>query len=222
MRRSGWGVVLAASLCGASEAWAKRVITPVPGQIYLGAGLLLNASARSEGFSGGVGGELSLHGWLDHNPLLGLGVFGQWQSINSEHYRVCAGAQATLLWMGVELGVAREYGGTSLATTSVHVSPFISVGLVGVGLRIGVPLVPPPFTQNAHGFEMGLTLTVKLPIPLRGAIEESPGRYEDEEEEGEPPPPPPSNPPATKPAAPPTAPEPQPPAGGEPPAPPSQ
>ena len=162
----GWGLVLGLvpeAWASPAQGWLIPASLPQPGDVYLSGGLLLNG-----GTSLGLGAELSLHYFLlGEQPLSGVGLFGQWQAINGEHRRVCLGAQGTFVYVGAELGVAQESGGIRGArTTSVHVAPFIALGLVVAGVRVGVPVATRPGDRPGYGVDVGLTLALKLPVPV--------------------------------------------------------
>ncbi|WP_143177842.1 hypothetical protein [Cystobacter ferrugineus] len=175
--RASWkacrGLMWMGALCASFEAlalspWLIPASFPQPGDIYLNGGFLFSATGRPGGGATGLGAELSLHAFFEAVPIAGVGVFGQWQSINGEHHRVCAGVQATTLILGAELGVAHDFAGAQgVATTSVHLQPFLSLGLLTAGLRIGIPVVTAPGDKPGYGSDIGLVLSLKLPVPLR-------------------------------------------------------
>lgn len=109
--------------------------------------------------------ELSFKGGF----VKGGGVCAQWQRLTPGHERICLGGQVFYNFFGFEMGLAREtatqrYG----RTTSLHVAPFLSAGIVSVGLRAGIPLVHEVGSgKELRGVDLGLVLTAKLFLPLR-------------------------------------------------------
>ncbi|WNG21685.1 hypothetical protein [Cystobacter fuscus] len=180
--RASWkacrGWMWVAGLCASFEAlafspWLIPASFPQPGDIYLSGGFLFSGTGRPGGAAIGLGAELSLHAFFKAEPIAGVGIFGQWQSINGEHHRLCAGVQATTLFLGAELGVAHDRAGAEgAATTSLHLQPFLSLGLLSVGLRIGIPVATAPGDKPGYGSDIGLVLSLKLPVPLRKSFDE--------------------------------------------------
>ncbi|KFE71808.1 hypothetical protein [Hyalangium minutum] len=146
---------------------------PQAGATYVNPGLLLSGSYRHSGKGAfGLGAELSLHHFTN-NDFGGFGVFAQWQAMNFQYDRFCGGLQATdtleTFPIGMELGVAYETeGGGEAATTSLHFAPFASVGAATATLRFGIPIAGGTEELPRHGFDVGLTLAIKIPLRLDG------------------------------------------------------
>lgn len=128
----------------------------------------------------GVGGELSFmvfpHDMVIKydDGMIGIGGFGQAQSYGEGQTRYAVGAQVGNA-VGLELGYAyRAPGASSYAGLhSVHAGVFLSLGVVVGSLRASVPLaaVNEDATHPSPGFELGLSVAIKIPIPIVGGIE---------------------------------------------------
>ena len=162
-------LVLMAVMLFASPARAHLKIYP-EGETWLSLGPLFSTSFSPEAPGQGMGVEATLN-WL--NGPGGVGVFGQAQRMTRGSTRVAGGLQGILLVGGLELGIARETASrTHLATTSLHVAPYLAFVFGTVGLRFGIPLSNGR-SAGADGMErtrlpreIGLVLTAKLPIAL--------------------------------------------------------
>jgi hypothetical protein len=163
------GVLLALGLLLSSEAAAQDgFLNPPSDKAYFNIGPLLSATGRPSGTTYGLGGEMSLHYFPPQSKGQGAGVFAQLQATNQEHLRLAGGVQFNFLAFGLELGLAYEDANDDFAsTTSLHLAPFISGGVVTLGLRLGIPLSSNEPLPN-HGSDIGVTLTVKLPVALGG------------------------------------------------------
>ena len=151
----------------AQAGWLIPASFPQPGDLYLSGGFLFSATGRPAGGAVGLGAELSLHFFVptEKQPSTGVGLFGQWQSINGgEHQRLCVGAQASFVMLGAEFGVTRDFAGRLGAqTTSLHLAPFVAVGLLAIGLRLGIPMEPPSSGRPGYGHDVGLTWRSSCP-----------------------------------------------------------
>jgi hypothetical protein len=98
---------------------------------------------------------------------LGYGGFLQAQSYDLAYGRYAAGFQFGNA-LGGELGWAyRERGATTDWSHGIHAAVFFSAGIPVLSLRSTIPLRSggnPAFVQP--GFELGLCLAIKLPIPF--------------------------------------------------------
>jgi len=140
---------------------------PDAGRMFLSTGLLVSASKRPGEVTPGIGAELSIHGYPSKG--LGVGVFGQWQSMELEHHRFASGMQFSYSLAGFELGAAHERGtGERAATTLLHVAPYASIGVATLALRFGIPLHTADNGLPGYGYDVGLTLALKVPLPLQG------------------------------------------------------
>lgn len=115
----------------------------------------------------GLGGEASVM-ILGKNDW-GYGAFVQAQSYAADYARYAFGFQ-TGYFFGGEVGFA--YLTTSQAhasTFGAHVGGFVSLAVIGAGLRFTVPFSSDSTPAlPAHPVEASLVLTLKLPIPLGG------------------------------------------------------
>jgi len=154
---------------------APDIKDPSPGDAYVNPGVLLSLSPRFSGSVLGLGAELSYHRFIGPQRMSigtwGLGGFAQWQVMNFQYHRLCAGIQGTggedLDLLGVELGLAHTTAGDGkAATTSVHIAPFLSLGFATASLRFGLPLPGGSRDQPSHGIEAGFTLALKVPVKL--------------------------------------------------------
>ncbi len=142
--------------------------------VYLGSGILLSGSKRPEGLVPGVGLEVSLHALSAGELEWGLGLFGQWQWMGLDSHRFDAGVQATLFDAGLEVGGTYQTAGASrAATTGLHFAPFLSfLGVATVSIRLGLPLHHDGADgRPGHGYDVGLGLAFKLPLPLYRAAQ---------------------------------------------------
>lgn len=134
---------------------------------WLMVGPLFTSSVREARGEAGIGLEASLN-LLD--GIQSLGLLGQVEWMESRHSRVCVGVQGTLLFLGLELGVMHETANRlHVATTGLHVAPYLSFIYGSVGLRLGIPLIGAEETRRTrHGFDAAFVLTLKLPVRLEG------------------------------------------------------
>ncbi|MBL0695641.1 hypothetical protein [Comamonas sp. JC664] len=162
-------LVLMSAVLFAVPAQASIKIYP-EGEAWLSLGPLFSTSFSPDAPGQGVGAEAALN-WLQGPG--GVGVFGQAQKMTRGSTRLCAGLQGLVLVGGLELGVARETASRAhIATTSLHVAPYLAFVFGTVGLRFGIPLSQ----ERSIGLdgvertrlprEVGLVLTAKLPIAL--------------------------------------------------------
>jgi hypothetical protein len=158
-------IVVGVVLLLAPAALAGDLDGPDRGATFLGAGLLLSASKRSEEVMPAMGAELSVHHYIDNGT--GIGLFGQWQSMEFEHNRFAGGFQLSHSIAGLELGMARETARDGrAATTMLHLAPYASVGIAALALRFGIPIQKSGRELLRHGYDVGLVLAIKAPVPL--------------------------------------------------------
>ncbi|WP_426753956.1 hypothetical protein [Myxococcus sp. Y35] len=162
-------LLLVSSVLFASPARADIKLFP-EGETWLSIGPMFSTTLNSDESVQGVGAELSLNYFKD---LGALGAFGQAQKMSHGSTRLCAGLQGTLLVGGLELGIAHETANrTRVATTALHVAPYLAFVFGTVGLRFGIPLSGDPdvgpggVERTRHPREVGLVLTAKLPLAL--------------------------------------------------------
>ncbi|MFP2957124.1 hypothetical protein ACLEPN_04625 [Myxococcus sp. 1LA] len=160
---------LVAAVLLAPPAMAHVRLFP-EGETWLSVGPLFSTSLRSDDPAVGVGGEVTLN-WFRN--MSALGVFAQAQWMGRGSTRLCTGFQGTLMYGGVELGVMHETASrTRVATTGLHVAPYLAFVFGTVGVRFGIPLAGAPDSgpggveRTRHAREVGLVLTAKLPIAL--------------------------------------------------------
>ncbi|QSQ23270.1 hypothetical protein JY651_50755 [Pyxidicoccus parkwayensis] len=148
------------------------------GETYFSVGPLFSFSGRSheEEKQLGLGVEATLN-FVD--KLGALGAFAQVQLMdgqsNGQYARLCGGLQGTLLFLGMELGLMHETADRNhVATTGLHLAPYVAFVFGSLGVRFGIPLTGPGTTgpggqeKPRHGSEVGLVLTLKLPFQVDG------------------------------------------------------
>lgn len=162
-------LLLAASVLFALPARAHIKLFP-DGETWLSVGPMFSAAFGADEPGTGVGGELTLNWFKDEGAL---GLFAQAQKMERGSARLCAGLQGTLLFGGVELGVMHETASrTRVATTGLHVAPYLAFVFGSLGVRFGIPLAGAPnigpggVERTRHAREVGLVLTLKLPVAL--------------------------------------------------------
>lgn len=169
----GWGRVSALSpaavrlrvvllaLMAAPAAQAERSSRPSGGYVLPG-GYIGYGYAGGGAFS--YGGELSVMAWSRRDPLAGL--WGQIGRVTGPHphLRGALGGELMVLdWIGLELGVARLWLDDKRRGHTLAAAPFITMGLVSLTLRMGIPL---DAVSREVGAELGLVLTFKIPVPF--------------------------------------------------------
>jgi hypothetical protein len=91
-----------------------------------------------------------------------IGGVAQMQAVG-DHSRFLLGVQGGE-GLGLELGPALETGDGPRGTTlSLHVAPFLSLGVVSVALRVGAPLAPLS-SRPMYGTDVAAVLALKAPI----------------------------------------------------------
>lgn len=138
-------------------------------ETYFNPGILFGFARRSGETVGTIGVELSVHRFLP--TRLGVGGFVQAQWMGSKSGRFGGGVQFTapqFQSVGLELGGTYETSNPRFAgTTSLHLAPFFSLGIVGLGVRLGIPVHAAVSRLPGRGFEWGLNMTIKIPQPLK-------------------------------------------------------
>jgi hypothetical protein len=165
--RSG-GVAAVLTLFLAPEAMAQcSSPSCISSGEFLNVGPLFSLTERPTGRAMGLGLEVSYHDLFDYKSGLGLGLFTQWQAMGKGRHRFGAGAQVTFWRLGLELGLAHETaGGDQGALTLLQATPFATVGVASLGLRLGIPLSRFEAPRPGLGVELGFVVTLKLPIFL--------------------------------------------------------
>ncbi|WAM24511.1 hypothetical protein [Myxococcus sp. NMCA1] len=161
--------LLAATVLFALPARADITLFPEE-ETWLSVGPMYSVAFGADEPGTGVGGELTLNWFKDVGAL---GLFAQAQKMERGSARLCAGLQGTLFFGGVELGVMHETASrTRVATTGLHVAPYLALVFGSLGVRFGIPLAGEPdigpggVERTRHAREVGLVLTLKLPIAL--------------------------------------------------------
>jgi hypothetical protein len=169
MRRTLLVATSAGMMGGLCPSTARAEFLSSSGSTFVTPGLLTGLTPRDSHVVGSLGAEVGFH-HFDPSGL-GAGGFVQWQWMALESHRFCAGLQATsatVRFVGVEGGLEYETADARRAGTfSLHVAPFLSVGVATLGLRLGIPLYSVGSALPGRGFEGGLTLALKAPIDLR-------------------------------------------------------
>jgi hypothetical protein len=139
---------------------------------FLSFGPLLSLSGKEGETQAGLGVEATYNHF---DKLGGLGAFAQVQAMEGGYARLCGGAQLTLAVLGVEVGVMHQTGSERhVATTGLHIAPYLAFVYGSVGVRFGIPLAGSAEPERPrHGAEIGLVLTAKLPFEVdsRGGLE---------------------------------------------------
>ncbi len=158
----------------ASLARAEPLTLAPAGGNYLSVGPLFSVTGRSGEAQLGLGVEATFN--VVEN-LTATGGFAQAEVLGDGHARLCGGVQATHMFVGVELGLMHETGTRShVATTGLHIAPYLAFVFGSVGVRFGIPLTEPGATgpggqrRPRYGGEAGLVLTLKVPFELGGML----------------------------------------------------
>ena len=114
---------------------------------------------------GALGGELTYsYVFKTRNLFMGLGAFGQAQTVGFHHFRAAAGPQMTFTLAGLEVGPYIETAKDTYATTvGVHASPFFTLGVFSVAFRAAIPLTTTT-EGTRYGVDLGAIFTLKLPF----------------------------------------------------------
>jgi hypothetical protein len=121
-----------------------------------------------ENIQGVLGAELDYTYYPDDTYALGIGAFTQVHTVGFDHIRIAFGPQVNYTLGGLEAGLFIEEGSPDRSTTlGAHISPFVSVGFISLGLRIGVPLHAVD-GDRTYAVDVGLSATLKWPAPLDG------------------------------------------------------
>jgi hypothetical protein len=141
-------------------------------QRYFSFGPLLSLTGQEGETQAGLGVEATFNAF---DKLGGLGAFAQVQAMEGGYARLCGGAQLTLVVLGVELGLMHQTGSERhVATTGLHIAPYLAFIYGSVGVRFGIPLAGSAEPERPrHGKEIGLVLTAKFPFEVdrRGGLE---------------------------------------------------
>lgn len=136
---------------------------------YLSVGPLFSVSMLGDEPVAGLGLEATLNQFYEAERTMGaVGLFTQVQTMGGKGAKFTGGVQANLYIVGLELGVMHATGTPEyLATTGLHVAPYVSLGFCSMALRFGVPLSeegPDREGRVRHPTEIGLVLTAKWPF----------------------------------------------------------
>lgn len=130
--------------------------------MYLPIGLLTSVSTRGAG----IGGEVTLD-VPSIETEFGAGLLFQYEWLTDGSRRIAGGAQAIFAegFWGVEAAVA-HYGKASGSSTAAHLAVFASCGFLSAALFLDA--VAAHSGAAPLPVEVGLAVTVKVPIPLNG------------------------------------------------------
>lgn len=138
---------------------------------FVTAGLLTGfASKLGSGIEGTLGGELdyTFYPWKPYD--FGVGGFAQVHTVAFDHVRAAAGPQINYTLGGAELGLFVEQGGASYGTSlGAQITPFVSVGIVSLGFRVGIPFYALGSSPR-YPVDLGLSATLKCPYPIDGSF----------------------------------------------------
>jgi hypothetical protein len=138
---------------------------PREGDTFLSPGVLTSISRRPGRFSAGAGVDVSFYRF-GYNGSVG-GAFAQWEAMELDHHRFAAGVQGGIFIFGVEFGAVYETADAEhTRTISLHAAPYLSAGVVVAGLRLDIPVLKGGDGRPSHGFDLGFTLALKIPIEL--------------------------------------------------------
>lgn len=172
--RHGPLVLFATTLAiGAGDAWATPPSPELPSgtsrpNLYVTPGVLYSSTSGGAGETSGVGGEVALVYYprlaaRGDDLALGVGPLLQLQAYD-HGARFAAGGQVNYRFFGLELAYARRDAHEGVpATHMVQVTPFVSLAIAYLGLRVAQP-----FADHGSGAEVGITVGAKLPIRLMG------------------------------------------------------
>ncbi|KFE64318.1 hypothetical protein [Hyalangium minutum] len=135
-------------------------------KVIVSPGVLFSVSKRPERTALGLGAEVSAWTYPDSEGRSG-GGFVQWQSMEFDHQRFCAGIQGSWEVVGMEFGATYETANADRASTlSFHAAPYLSIAVFSVALRVGIPLKRGDDSLPSHGYDVGLAFGLKYPIGL--------------------------------------------------------
>jgi hypothetical protein len=142
------------------------------GDTFLSFGPLLSLAGQEGETQAGLGAEITFNRF---DKLGGVGAFAQVQAMEGGYARLCGGGQLLLTALGVELGLMHQTGSERhVATTGLHIAPFLAFVYGSVGVRFGIPFAGAEEPgRPRHGKEIGFVLTAKLPfhVDSRGGLE---------------------------------------------------
>jgi hypothetical protein len=178
------GGVLLLGGANAAEARERSRTDVMPGDVWLPFGVLGSVSSHLGGQDFiGIGGEVSL---VQYGGDEWMGAFLQGQALGwlnnldldrDWHPRFAAGFEGGWRFVGIEFGAAVEGGysdgeETYATTLMLHAAPVLTLGIVSVSMRDGVPL----FALGSVGdrgsegdmlpLELGGAFTLKIPLRL--------------------------------------------------------
>jgi hypothetical protein len=110
-------------------------------KVILSPGVLFSVSKRPARTALGPGAEVSAWTYPDSEGR-SAGGFVQWQSMEFDHQRFCAGLQG------------------------FHAAPYLSIAVFSVALRVEVPFKRGDEALPSHGYDVGLAFGLKYPIGL--------------------------------------------------------
>lgn len=135
-------------------------------KVILSPGVLFSVSKRPARTALGLGAEVSAWTYPDSEGRSG-GGFVQWQSMEFDHQRFCAGIQGSWEVLGMEFGATYETANANHASTvSFHAAPYLSIAVFSVALRVEIPLKRGDQALPSHGYDVGLAFGLKYPIGL--------------------------------------------------------
>ncbi len=167
MARNAPLLALLPTLLLASMARASTLLRE--GERFISFGPLLSVSGQSGETKVGLGLETTANAVV--SEYIGLGAFAQAQIMGDGYLRMSGGAQATFTFLGVELGLMHQMASKRyVATTGLHIAPYVAFLYGSVGLRIGIPLTGSGEPGRPRpGTEMGIVLTAKFPFEISGS-----------------------------------------------------
>ncbi|ATB45128.1 hypothetical protein [Corallococcus macrosporus] len=165
-------LVILLLLAPAAHAARRDTVTDwiASGDHWLSVGPMLSVTGRSGNAHLGLGVEVT-YNIVD--KLLATGIFTQAQW-TSGHARLAGGFQLSAGPFGFEFGAQHETGTRAfLPTSGIHFAPYLTFGFASLALRFGTPFGAwdsrgEGETRVAYGSEVGIVLTLKAPLPLKG------------------------------------------------------
>jgi hypothetical protein len=170
LRRSAALLVATALLLSASEALADDDAGERAHNFLAVGGLIGFTGHLDAPVLGALGATLSYTSYPWDPYFIGVGAFAEVESVGFKHVRAALGGQLNVMIAGLEVGASIEQGGDGKATTfGAQLSPFVSIGIVSVAFRIGIPIAA-LVEGDRYATDLGLVATTKIPIPLDGTF----------------------------------------------------
>lgn len=164
-----FGRLLPAAIAGAAIALSPAVARADQSHHFFAPGVLFGFGAKiDDDILGILGGEVDYTYYPDEVYLLGIGAYGQAYTVGFDHVRFSFGPQVNFAIGGLEAGISIEQEDKKHSTTvGAQLTPFVSIGLLSLGCKIGVPFYAAG-PNKGYAVDVGMNITLKWPFPLNG------------------------------------------------------